>query len=139
VVNKNKLEEAARERHIGLKLTNVLEDANLLLTTKNYFLRKPQLLRDAEKLNIPIYAVRSSNVSQLRHCLEDIYWKKKDSLSENRQEIDNSLSNKDILSAEENKFSSYIQDLQNAINKYGNRKGSDRNKRVFRKRNSKNG
>jgi hypothetical protein len=139
-VNKNKLEEAARERHIGLKLTNVLEDANLLLTTKNYFMRKPQILRDAEKLNIPIYAVRSSNVSQLRHCLEDIYWKKKDSLSENKQELEKPFADKNFTpSPEEDKFSSYIQDLQNAINKYGNRKGSDRNKKVFRRRNSKSG
>jgi stage III sporulation protein SpoIIIAA len=77
-VNRVKLEEAARERHIALHITNSLQEANLLLTTKNYYRRKPQKIRDAEIAGIPIYAVKGSNLPQLRQCLENIYVSQKD-------------------------------------------------------------
>jgi stage III sporulation protein SpoIIIAA len=77
-VNRSKLEEAAKEKKISVQLTNSIREANLLLTTKNYFRRKPQKIRDAESFGIPIYAVKSSNPSQLKLCLENIYLSQKD-------------------------------------------------------------
>ncbi len=77
-VSRNRLEEAAREKHIELRITKELKDANLLLTTRTFYLRKPQTIRDAERMNIPIYAVKSSNMSQLRRCLDHIYWHRGD-------------------------------------------------------------
>lgn len=77
-VNKFKLEEAAKEKHIALQITNSIREANLLLTTKNYYRRKPQKVRDAEMAGIPIYAIKSSNPTQLRQCLENIYISQKD-------------------------------------------------------------
>ncbi|HJX03371.1 MAG TPA: AAA family ATPase [Dehalococcoidia bacterium] len=77
-VNRNRLEEAARDRHIALKITADIKEANLLLTTKTFYLRKPQIIRDAEKRGIPIYAVKSGNLAQLKQCLDNIYWRKKD-------------------------------------------------------------
>ncbi|MFC2049863.1 R3H domain-containing nucleic acid-binding protein [Chloroflexota bacterium] len=72
-INRAKLEEAAREKGITLEITNDLKVSNLLLTSKNYYRRKPQKLRDAEIAGIPIYAVKSNNVPQLRQCLDTIY------------------------------------------------------------------
>ena len=77
-INSSKLEEAAREKRIGLRLTSDLKEANLLLTTKNYYRRKPQKIRDAETAGIPIYAIKSSNLPQLRQCLDNIYISQKD-------------------------------------------------------------
>lgn len=77
-VNKTKLEETARDKHIALHITNNLRDANLLLTTKNYYRRKPQKIRDAEMSGIPIYVVKSGNLPQLRQCLENIYVSQRD-------------------------------------------------------------
>jgi hypothetical protein len=77
-VNRSKLEEAAREKRLALQLTNNLKEANILLTTKNYYSRKPQKIRDAEMSGIPIYAIKSSNLPQLRQCLENIYISQKD-------------------------------------------------------------
>jgi stage III sporulation protein SpoIIIAA len=72
-INRSKLEEAAREKGITLEITNDLKGSNLLLTAKNYYRRKPQKLRDAEIAGIPIYAVKSNNIPQLRQCLDTIY------------------------------------------------------------------
>jgi hypothetical protein len=72
-LNRSKLEEAAREKGITLEFTSELTKSNLLLTTKNYYRRKPQKIIDAELAGIPIYAVKSNNLPQLRQCLDTIY------------------------------------------------------------------
>jgi len=72
-ISRTKLGEAAKEKRIAIDLTADLKEANLLLTTKNYYRRKPQRIRDAEAAGIPIYAVKSNNLSQFRQCLDSIY------------------------------------------------------------------
>jgi stage III sporulation protein SpoIIIAA len=72
-INRAKLEEAARERGVALEITNDIKHSNLLLTAKNYYHRKPQKIRDAEMAGIPIYAVKSNNLPQLRKCLDTIF------------------------------------------------------------------
>jgi stage III sporulation protein SpoIIIAA len=72
-INRAKLEEAARERGIALEITSDIKGSNLLLTAKNYYHRKPQKIRDAEMAGIPIYAVKSNNLPQLRQCLDTIF------------------------------------------------------------------
>ena len=77
-INRSKLEEAAREKGIVTELTADLKQANLLLTTKNYYRRKPQKIRDAEASGIPIYAIKSNNLPQLKQCLDSMYMPQKD-------------------------------------------------------------
>ncbi|OGN91775.1 MAG: single-stranded DNA-binding protein, partial [Chloroflexi bacterium RBG_13_48_17] len=72
-INRAKLEEAARERGVALEITSDIKQSNLLLTAKNYYHRKPQKIRDAEMAGIPIYAVKSNNLPQLRQCLDTIF------------------------------------------------------------------
>ena len=77
-INRSKLEEAAKEKKITIELTADFKEASLLLTTKNYYRRKPQRIRDAEATGIPIYAIKSNNLPQLRQCLDTIYTPQKD-------------------------------------------------------------
>lgn len=72
-INRPILEQAAHEKGLDIEITQDLRQSNILITTKNYFRRKPQKLRDAELQGIPIYAIRSNSLQQLRHCLDSIY------------------------------------------------------------------
>lgn len=72
-INRSRLEEAANERKIPLETVTDLKEADLFLTTRNYYRRKPQKIRDAEAAGIPIYALRNHSVSQLRQCLDNLY------------------------------------------------------------------
>jgi stage III sporulation protein AA len=72
-INRPILEQAAHEKGLDVDVTDDLKQSNMLITTKNYFRRKPQKLRDAEMLGIPIYAIRGNSLQQLRHCLDSIY------------------------------------------------------------------
>jgi stage III sporulation protein SpoIIIAA len=72
-INPTKLEEAAQMKHIQLEITSNLNKATELLTTKNYYRRKPQKIRDAEAAGIPIYALKSNNPQQLKQCLDTMF------------------------------------------------------------------
>jgi len=72
-INPTKLEEAAKAMRVYLEITNNLNKATELLTTKNYYRRKPQKIRDAEAAGIPIYALKSNNPQQLKQCLDAMF------------------------------------------------------------------
>jgi len=71
-VNRSKVQEAAKEKGLDLEFTLDLSECDLLLTTKNYYRRKPQKVIDAEMLGIPIYAVKSNNLPQLKQFVGDL-------------------------------------------------------------------
>ena len=63
----------AKERQLSLDIVNNLNDANLFITSRSYYRRKPQKVRDAETANLPIYVLKSNTPSQIRQLLDDIY------------------------------------------------------------------
>ena len=72
-VNRARLEQIARETQLSLDIVNNLNDTNLFITSKNYYRRKPQKVRDAEAANLPIYVLKSNTPPQIRQLLSDIY------------------------------------------------------------------
>jgi stage III sporulation protein SpoIIIAA len=71
--NRSRLEQTAREGRKQLKITADLRQADIFLTTRSYYRRKPQKIRDAEALGIPIYVLKSNNAAQMRQCLDAVY------------------------------------------------------------------
>src|SRR4030042_7039153 len=49
------------------------DDADLILTLKSYYRKKPQPLSDAESAGTPIYVLRSNTVLAVENCLADIF------------------------------------------------------------------
>jgi stage III sporulation protein SpoIIIAA len=72
-VNRGRIEQAAKELRLSLDIVNNLKDATLLVTSKSYYRRKPQRVKDAESANLPIYVLRSNTPSQARQLLDNIY------------------------------------------------------------------
>jgi hypothetical protein len=70
--NRSRLEQVAREKQQVLKIVADLKQADFLITTRSYYRRKPQKIRDAETLGIPIYALKSNDAAQMRQCLDTI-------------------------------------------------------------------
>jgi len=63
----------AREMQLTLDIVNNLNDANLFITSKSYYRRKMQKVRDAEAANLPIYVLRSNTPHQVRQLLSELY------------------------------------------------------------------
>lgn len=71
--NRSRLEQTAREGRKEVKIAADLKQADLFLTTQSYYRRKPQKIRDAEALGIPIYVLKSNNAAQMKQCLDALY------------------------------------------------------------------
>jgi stage III sporulation protein SpoIIIAA len=71
--NRSRLEQTAKEGRKQLKIAADLKQADIFLTTRNYYRRKAQKIRDAEALGIPIYVLKSNNAAQMRQCLDALY------------------------------------------------------------------
>jgi stage III sporulation protein SpoIIIAA len=71
--NRSRLEQIAKEGRRQLKIVADLKQADIFLTTRSYYRRKPQKIRDAEALGIPIYVLKSNNAAQMRQCLDALY------------------------------------------------------------------
>jgi len=72
-VNRARLEQMAKEMNLSPDIVNNLNDASLFITSKNYYRRKPQKVRDAETANLPIYVLKSNTPPQIRQMLRNIY------------------------------------------------------------------
>ncbi len=71
--NRSRLEQVAREKQKDLKIIADLKQADLFLTTRSYYRRKPQKIRDAEAMGIPIYVLKNNDAVQMRQCLDTVY------------------------------------------------------------------
>jgi hypothetical protein len=72
-VGRNRLKQAAQNLHVPVELTDELSNADVVLTLKNYYRRRPQPISDAERRGISIHVLRSNTVSQMESCLADIF------------------------------------------------------------------
>jgi stage III sporulation protein SpoIIIAA len=72
-VNRTRLEQMAREMNLSIYIVGSMKEANLFVTSKNYYRRKPQKVRDAETANLPIYVLKSNTPPQIRQMLHNIY------------------------------------------------------------------
>jgi len=72
-VGKNRLRQAALNLHLPVEMTDMVQNADAVLTLKNYYRRRPQPITDAEKQGVPIYVLRSNTVSQMESVLADIF------------------------------------------------------------------
>jgi hypothetical protein len=71
--NRARLEQIAKEGRKEVKIIADLKQADIFLTTRSYYRRKPQKIRDAEALGIPIYVLKSNNATQMKQCLDSLY------------------------------------------------------------------
>ncbi|MFC1987392.1 R3H domain-containing nucleic acid-binding protein [Chloroflexota bacterium] len=72
-VNRGRFEEMIKETGLNLNIIDNLSDADLLVTSKHHYRRKPQKIKEAETANLPIYVLRSNTPVQIRHFLNTLY------------------------------------------------------------------
>lgn len=72
-VSQSRLQQVARSMQLPVMVVNELDQADVVLTLKNYYKKRPQRISEAERRSIPIYVLRSNSPSQLESCLADIF------------------------------------------------------------------
>jgi len=72
-INRARLAQMAKEMNLDVDITDNMHDAGVFVTSKNYYRRKTQKVRDAESANMPIYVLRSNTPPHMRQLLGTIY------------------------------------------------------------------
>ncbi len=71
-VNKGKLQQAVQGSRAPIELVGSLAEADLLLTTKNFYRRRTQALQEAEEAGRPVYVLRRNTEPQIRQFLRSL-------------------------------------------------------------------
>jgi hypothetical protein len=72
-IARGKLEEAAQRLRVPLTVVNDLDAADLVVTVKNYYRKRPKMISDAERGGMPIYVLRSSTAMQIDNFITDVF------------------------------------------------------------------
>jgi hypothetical protein len=142
-MNASRLSQMVHEMQAPAEVVSDLKDADILVTSRAYYRRKPQKVRDAEASGIPIYVLKNNSASQMRQCLGSLY-----SLPEPQDKFASALEEAEEAAAKvlsgENEVelspqTSYIRRLQHQIAEhhhlFSNSSGRDPQRRVHFRRN----
>jgi hypothetical protein len=72
-IGQNRLKQAAQNLRLPVAIVKELGDADVVITLKNYYRKRPQPISKAEQRGVPIYVLRSNTVTQMESCLADIF------------------------------------------------------------------
>jgi stage III sporulation protein SpoIIIAA len=72
-VNRNRLEKAIRTLQVPVQIAKELNGADLVVTIKAQFRKEPQKIKEAERMGLPIYVIKSNTVSQLQYLLSELF------------------------------------------------------------------
>ena len=71
-ISQNRLRQAGRALNAPIAMVSDLGEADVLLTSKSYYRKRPRAINDAERAGLSVYVLRSNTVTQMEHCLADI-------------------------------------------------------------------
>ncbi len=72
-VSRKRLEQAVRELQLPVVVVREADDADVVITLRNYYKQKPPALREAEERDLPIYVLKSNTILQMEACLTSLY------------------------------------------------------------------
>lgn len=72
-ISQNRLRQASKALNLPVVVVSNLGEADVLMTSKSYYRKRPQAIADAERAGMSVYVLRSNTVTQMEHCLADIF------------------------------------------------------------------
>jgi stage III sporulation protein SpoIIIAA len=72
-VSRNYLEQAIRDLDLPVRVVNNPEGAEMVLTLKNYYRRRPDSIRQAEAAGVPIHILKSNTVTQVKEAMTRVF------------------------------------------------------------------
>ncbi|MGL4647947.1 MAG: R3H domain-containing nucleic acid-binding protein, partial [Caldilineaceae bacterium] len=72
-IGQNRLRAAAASLNVPIQLVEHLNQADAVVTLKNYYRQQPQPLVEAERRSVPVYILRSNTITQMEQCLVDMF------------------------------------------------------------------
>ncbi len=68
-ISRSRLDQAVRSSGVPVEIVHDVRQADILITMRTYYRRKPPAIREAEERSIPIYVIKSNTAYQLEQVL----------------------------------------------------------------------
>lgn len=72
-VARNRLLRAAQTLRVPIHIVDNLGEAHVMLTSKQYFRKRPRIIGDAENRGIPVFALRANTAAQMESFLMTLF------------------------------------------------------------------
>jgi hypothetical protein len=72
-INRSRLEKAAKRMEASFSLVKSLAEADLMMTTQEFYNQRTRVIREAEQRDLPIYVLRSDSIAHMQSCLSDMF------------------------------------------------------------------
>jgi stage III sporulation protein SpoIIIAA len=72
-VSRNRLEQVIHQLVLPVELVRSPREADAVVTLKNYFRKRPQVLREAEQRGVPVYVLRSNTAQQMANLFRSLF------------------------------------------------------------------
>ncbi|MCX2727328.1 AAA family ATPase [Thermomicrobium sp. 4228-Ro] len=72
-VSRNRLEQVIRQLMLPVEIVRTPREADAVVTLKNYFRKRPQVLREAEQRGVPVYVLRSNTTQQMANLFRSLF------------------------------------------------------------------
>ncbi len=72
-ISQNRLRQASRALNLPVNVVSDSGEADVLMTSKSYYRKRPQTIAEAERAGLSVYVLRSNTVTQMENCLVDIF------------------------------------------------------------------
>jgi hypothetical protein len=72
-VSRNRLEAAIKGLRVPAQLVREMNDADVVMTLKNYYRKSPQALRQAEANGVPVFVLKSNTQGQIDAALGNVF------------------------------------------------------------------
>ncbi len=72
-LSQERLEQAAKQLQLPMRVVGDLNNADAVITLKNYYRKRPPVVGEAERRGVPVYVLRSNTLAQMEGLLEDLF------------------------------------------------------------------
>ncbi len=72
-VARNRLDRAADSLSVPIQLVDSMGEADVMVTTKQHYRKRPKVVVDAERRGTPVYVLRANTVAQMESFLSELF------------------------------------------------------------------
>jgi hypothetical protein len=72
-VSRNRLEESIKDLRVPATIVREMNDADIVMTLKNYYRKSAQTLRHAEADGVPVFVLKSNTQVQIQAALANVF------------------------------------------------------------------
>jgi stage III sporulation protein SpoIIIAA len=134
-VSRKRLEQAIRQLQLPVVVVREAEEADVVVTLRNFYKQKAPALREAEDRGLPIYVLKSNTIVQMEACLTALFSLEADPDEAALREVEEAIGlvRQESKPVELSPQNAYIRKLQHQVAERANLVSRSRGREPFRR------